>query len=78
MPLFWGDYLRDTTGLTAEEHGALLLLLMDLQHRGERPLDHRTLARVVRASPRRWARIWPAIAPHLSTDGLTIRAKVSL
>lgn len=63
MPLFVGDYLRDTRGLTTEEHGAYLLLLMELwSHDGSLPMDHDYLARVVGVTRRRWeGKIWPVI-----------------
>jgi len=56
MPLYIGDYLRDTTRLTAAEHGAYLLLIMDYWVNGPPPDDDRQLARIARTSVTVWRR----------------------
>lgn len=62
MPFFTGDYLRDTRGLTTEEHGAYLLLLFELWNRGGAlPMDHDLLARITGLKPARWAKVWAAL-----------------
>lgn len=55
MPMFWGDYLRDTGHLSAAEHGAYLLLIAH-QWTTAKPLpnDDMQLARIARMSPREW------------------------
>jgi uncharacterized protein YdaU (DUF1376 family) len=74
MPLFVGDYLRDTRGLKTEEHGAYLLLLMELWNRdGALPLDHAYLARIVGVSRRKWEeKIYPVLSLYfeIKTDRL--------
>jgi uncharacterized protein YdaU (DUF1376 family) len=50
MPIYIGDYLRDTQALTAEEHGVYFLLLMHYwQKKGEMGADVKRLAMVARA-----------------------------
>lgn len=56
MPLYWGDYLRDTGHLSAAEHGAYLLLLGHYWvTRRPLPDDDRQLARIARMTPDEWA-----------------------
>jgi len=51
MPVYIGDYLRDTEELTGPEHGAYLLLLMHYwQKNGEIGSDVERLARVCKSS----------------------------
>lgn len=56
MPLYIDDYLKDTIYLTAEEHGAYILLIMHYWQK-ERALDNKDgrLAKVVRMPSKRWA-----------------------
>jgi len=56
MPLYIGDYLRDTTRLTVAEHGAYLLLIMDYWVNGPPPDDDRELARISRTPLNVWRR----------------------
>jgi uncharacterized protein YdaU (DUF1376 family) len=52
MPIFVGDYLRDTQNLTAEEHGVYFLLLMHYwQRKGEIGADIKRLSVVTRSTP---------------------------
>jgi uncharacterized protein YdaU (DUF1376 family) len=50
LPLFTGDYLRDTQHLSMSEHGAFLKLLMFCwDQKGPAPLDERKLCGIVNA-----------------------------
>ena len=52
MPIYIGDYLRDTQNLTAEEHGVYFLLLMYYwQKRGNIGSDIKRLAIVAKSTP---------------------------
>jgi len=55
MPLYWGDYLKDTGRLTTEGHGAYLLLIADYWTSGAAlPDDDAQLAAITRLPPARW------------------------
>lgn len=62
MPLYIADYLADTGRLSAEQHGAYLLALMDYWRSGPLPDDDEALARITRLPPERWRQQRPAIA----------------
>ena len=66
LPLFCGDYLKDTPDLSLEEHGAYLMLLMYTWSNGCRPLpdDDDRIARRLRITKERWVkRLRPILAP---------------
>jgi uncharacterized protein YdaU (DUF1376 family) len=76
MPLYVGDYLKDTRDLTAEQHGAYLLLLMDMWNRsGELPNSAKVLARITGISPKRWPSVWAAIGSLFIDEGDFLRHK---
>lgn len=61
MPLYVSDYLRDTRRLTAAEHGAYLLLIMEYWTSGGLPDDDRQLSRIACMTPAEWRRAKPTI-----------------
>jgi uncharacterized protein YdaU (DUF1376 family) len=70
MQLYVGDYLRDTRHLTAEQHGAYLLLLMAAWNAGGKlPNDPRKLARLAACTPSRWAKIADDLMEFFEVDG---------
>ena len=57
MPIYWGDYLKDTGRLTTEGHGAYLLLIADYWTSGAAlPDDDRQLSAIARLPLARWRR----------------------
>lgn len=48
MPLYIGDYLRDTTHLSAEEHGVYLLLIMTYWIKGPLPDNDKFLSAIAK------------------------------
>jgi len=76
MPLFIGDYLADTMDLTTEEHGAYLLILMELwRRRGVTGFDHAKLARIARLPLARWKAAWGTLGRFFTVDGGELRQK---
>ena len=73
MPLFVADYLADTTDLTAEEHGAYLLLLMaSWRNGGVLENDPQRLSRTAKVPPKRWPAVWDAIGRFFDVEGKNI------
>lgn len=62
MPLYVGSYLKHTRRLTTEQHGAYLLLLMELWTQGGYiDADPAALRKITGTSPKRWPQVWNAI-----------------
>lgn len=69
MPLYTGDYLRDTRRLSLAEHGAYLLLIMAYWDTGKPlPDDDRVLARIVGTTATEWAMLRPAMYPFFVVE----------
>lgn len=61
--MYWGDYLRDTSHLSAAEHGAYLLLIGHYWTSGAPlPADDGKLARIARMAGAEWKRARDTIA----------------
>jgi uncharacterized protein YdaU (DUF1376 family) len=72
MPIFWGDYLRDTGHLSAAEHGAYLMLIAHYWTTGKGlPADDGQLARIARMSKKEWAKARPVVSAFfkVTADG---------
>lgn len=69
MPMYWGDYLRDTGHLNAQEHGAYLMLIAHYWNSG-RPLpdDDVLLAKIARVTPPAWKKLRPTIAAFFEIE----------
>jgi len=61
MPFYIADYLRDTRHLTAAEHGAYLLLIMQYWTAGSLPKEDSRLARIACMSEQEWSDARPVI-----------------
>lgn len=62
FPLVVGDYLKDTSRLTTEQHGAYLLLLMDYWTKGPPLDDDGDLAAITKLDARTWKKQRPKLA----------------
>jgi uncharacterized protein YdaU (DUF1376 family) len=60
---------EDTLGLTLEEKGAHIDLLALAWLDGGIPTDAGRLARILRVSPRQFAKLWPAVAERWHPEG---------
>lgn len=61
MPLYIADYLKDTRRLSAAQHGAYLLLLMDYWTNGSLPDDDDQLSRIACMPIADWRKSRPII-----------------
>lgn len=58
MPIYWGDYAKDTAHLSALEHGAYLMLIAHYWCKaGALPVDDGKLARIAKCTPAEWAKV---------------------
>src|ERR1700720_3788483 len=68
MPLYVGDYLRDTRDLNTLQHGAYLLLIMHYWQHDALPADDARLAAIAGLSVAQWRRIREPVQAKFS-DG---------
>jgi uncharacterized protein YdaU (DUF1376 family) len=68
MPFYVADYLADTRHLSAEEHGAYLLLIMHYWQHGKLPQSDAMLSRIAASSRAKWKQIRPVIAKFFTDD----------
>jgi uncharacterized protein YdaU (DUF1376 family) len=54
MPMYWGDYFRDTRHLSRGQHGAYCLLIGHYWSTGSLPDDDRQLAQITLSTPEEW------------------------
>ena len=77
MPLYIGDYLKDTGRLSTVVHGAYLLLIMDYWTSGRLEDDDEQLARVARLSVEKWRKIKPKITSFFAlAEGQYIHPRI--
>jgi uncharacterized protein YdaU (DUF1376 family) len=63
MPFYVGDYLADTEDLIAEEHGAYILLMLNMWRRGgSLPDDEERLRRIAKVDREHWPEVWAVVA----------------
>jgi uncharacterized protein YdaU (DUF1376 family) len=74
MPLYIGDYMRDTSHLDATEHGAYLMLIMHYWNTGPVKDDDRALANITRAGIQ-WPEIASTIRAFFTSEGGFLRHK---
>lgn len=60
IPIYIGDYLGDTQDLTAEEHGAYLLILFTMW-KTRAPILFDRLSSVAKVDPAKWPTVWGVI-----------------
>lgn len=68
MPLYVGDYLRDTRHLTTIQHGAYLLLIMEYWTKGKLPDTDDERRRITSMTGKQWLSNRQAIASLFTPD----------
>jgi uncharacterized protein YdaU (DUF1376 family) len=69
MPLYVGDYLRDTGHLSTHQHGAYLLLIMYYWSTGKAlPDDDLRLSNITRIPPHLWKRVRPTLSAFFKVE----------
>ncbi|EFE4404308.1 DUF1376 domain-containing protein [Escherichia coli] len=68
MQLYIADYLADTMLLSAEEHGAYLLLMFNYWQTGK-PIPKNRLAKIARLTNERWADVEPSLQEFFCDNG---------
>ncbi|EMB3611928.1 DUF1376 domain-containing protein [Escherichia coli] len=68
MQLYVADYLADTMHLSAEEHGAYLLLMFNYWQTGK-PIPKNRLAKIARLTNERWADVEPSLQEFFCDNG---------
>ncbi|EKY8071260.1 DUF1376 domain-containing protein [Escherichia coli] len=68
MQLYIADYLADTMHLSAEEHGAYLLLMFNYWQTGK-PIPKNRLAKIARQTNERWADVEPSLQEFFCDNG---------
>lgn len=68
MQLYIADYLADTMHLSAEEHGAYLLLMFNYWQTGK-PIPKNRLAKSARLTNERWADVEPSLQEFFCDNG---------
>ena len=68
MQLYIADYLADTMHLSAEEHGAYLLLMFNYWQTGK-PIPKNRLAKIARLTNARWADVEPSLQEFFCDNG---------
>ncbi|EFZ0746884.1 DUF1376 domain-containing protein [Shigella sonnei] len=68
MQLYIADYLADTMHLSAEEHGAYLLLMFNYWQIGK-PIPKNRLAKIARLTNERWADVEPSLQEFFCDNG---------
>lgn len=78
MPMYWGDYLRDTMHLSHSESGAYLALIAAYWINGKPlPDDDKQLARIIKCSRFQWLALRFSIQAFFTiTDGVWIHKRV--
>lgn len=69
MPLYIGDYLKDTGRLTTEQHGAYLLLIMDYWTNGAPSDDDDELSAITRLDLKTWRKHRSKIQRFFQVEG---------
>ncbi|HHV0338702.1 TPA: DUF1376 domain-containing protein [Escherichia coli] len=68
MQLYIADYLADTMHLSAEEHGAYLLLMFNYWQTGK-PIPKNRLVKIARLTNERWADVEPSLQEFFCDNG---------
>lgn len=76
MPMYWGDYAKDTAELSALEHGAYLMLIAHYWCKAcPLPMDDSKLARIAKCTPAEWAKIKPSVLAFFEAGESVYRHK---